>query len=422
MVRRRDNDENEGALDLLEFKNKASISAIQDGRMPYMSKISNSSSALSADIQKHGGTNLMTKKRWKKLLWVHQEYPDNYVDSSFLSQLRRNSTVTKYSYWKLVNDFGLITIHLCDTCLVIIVFYGMYHQHWSSPFLPTFVFTILTISLYFLCDQLSCLTNRAQNGANAKLNKNSTYIDQNGEVLELRNREIKQHYIYEKLATLKSSLLIVFIVLTLSPVLRSLTNSTSSDSIWALSTWLTIVNIICHNYVYDIQKEDDCFKLSALSTNVIFANVIVLSSRLDSNMAVFCFILISIEIHGLFPIFQFKLRRFFNIKNAHVNSNTKPIYATSNYSIISNSDKFGVKKRYNRKTNSSFTFGAFYFTLVSLFLYYTFHSNIIIIVLWFIINFFITFFCPGYFIFLQQYKNELQGPWDPAKPNLFNEF
>lgn len=28
----------------------------------------------------------------------------------------------------------------------------------------------------------------------------------------------------------------------------------------------------------------------------------------------------------------------------------------------------------------------------------------------------ILFCLPGYFLFLQKYKNELQGPWDPAKP------
>jgi phosphatidylinositol glycan class C protein len=27
---------------------------------------------------------------WQKLLWVKQNYPDNYVDSTFLDELQRN--------------------------------------------------------------------------------------------------------------------------------------------------------------------------------------------------------------------------------------------------------------------------------------------------------------------------------------------
>lgn len=52
------------------------------------------------------------KRPWKKLLWVKQDYADNYTDSSFLSQLKRNSTVVTYSYWRLFRDFSLIGMHL----------------------------------------------------------------------------------------------------------------------------------------------------------------------------------------------------------------------------------------------------------------------------------------------------------------------
>jgi hypothetical protein len=30
---------------------------------------------------------------WQKLLWVKQNYPDNYVDSTFLDELQRNGNL-----------------------------------------------------------------------------------------------------------------------------------------------------------------------------------------------------------------------------------------------------------------------------------------------------------------------------------------
>src|SRR5207248_4257979 len=51
-----------------------------------------------------------------------------------------------------------------------------------------------------------------------------------------------------RLKTFKSAILIYFTLLGLSPILKSLTKSTSSDSIWALATWLLIINIFFFDY------------------------------------------------------------------------------------------------------------------------------------------------------------------------------
>ncbi|KAK5938757.1 glycosylphosphatidylinositol anchor biosynthesis [Knufia obscura] len=51
-----------------------------------------------------------------------------------------------------------------------------------------------------------------------------------------------------RLKTFKSAILIYFALLGLSPILKSLTKSTSSDSIWALATWLLIINIFFFDY------------------------------------------------------------------------------------------------------------------------------------------------------------------------------
>lgn len=52
----------------------------------------------------------------------------------------------------------------------------------------------------------------------------------------------------QRLATVKSAALIYAAVLGLSPILKSLTLSTTSDSIWALSTWLLMINVAFFDY------------------------------------------------------------------------------------------------------------------------------------------------------------------------------
>ncbi|KAB2107414.1 hypothetical protein AG0111_0g3790 [Alternaria gaisen] len=52
----------------------------------------------------------------------------------------------------------------------------------------------------------------------------------------------------QRLATAKSALLIYAALLGLSPILKSLTRSTTSDSIWALSTWLLMMNVAFFDY------------------------------------------------------------------------------------------------------------------------------------------------------------------------------
>ena len=52
----------------------------------------------------------------------------------------------------------------------------------------------------------------------------------------------------QRLATAKSAVLIYCALLGLSPILKSLTKSTTSDSIWAMSTWLICINVFFFDY------------------------------------------------------------------------------------------------------------------------------------------------------------------------------
>jgi phosphatidylinositol glycan class C protein len=56
----------------------------------------------------------------------------------------------------------------------------------------------------------------------------------------------------QRLATAKSAILIYCALLALSPILKSLTKSTTSDSIWAMSCWLMCINIFFFDYGGDV--------------------------------------------------------------------------------------------------------------------------------------------------------------------------
>ena len=52
----------------------------------------------------------------------------------------------------------------------------------------------------------------------------------------------------QRLSTAKSAILIYCALLGLSPILKSLTESTTKDSIWAMSSWLMLINIFFFDY------------------------------------------------------------------------------------------------------------------------------------------------------------------------------
>lgn len=194
---------------------------------------------------------------WKKLLYLQQPYPDNYTDKSFLSQLKKTNSITKYPYQSLVEDFSLIAFYMSCILLVNLVFVGIYVEQWDSIAL-----TLVTTTISFFA------------------------------FLVIKNSSMN----------IKSLMVITFILLILSPILKSLTKSTSSDSIWAISFMLCLANAIFHEYSVQTSYRP------ILSTNISLSNAIVLASRLNSTLAAFAFVLFAVEINILLPLYDVKIR------------------------------------------------------------------------------------------------------------------
>ncbi|KAJ7240984.1 phosphatidylinositol N-acetylglucosaminyltransferase subunit C [Mycena rebaudengoi] len=106
----------------------------------------------------------------------------------------------------------------------------------------------------------------------------------------------------------KSSILIFLALLSLSPVLRTLTAATSSDSIWALSAALFILNALLADYSAMSPRRQVNERLtSVLSMNAAISASVVLASRVANDLAVFALILFSVQAFALFPQLRHRL-------------------------------------------------------------------------------------------------------------------
>lgn len=219
--------------------------------------------------------------------------------------------------------------------------------------------------------------------------------------------------IHTRLKTFKSALLIYFALLGLSPILQSLTKSTSSDSIWALATWLICINIFFFDYggVSDSPGSASASNPTSapsytsnpggsgggsaatfpasLSTNAALMASTVLASRLTSTTDVFSLTLFSVQVFALFPVFRRHLRHM--SREGHYFLTFFLVLASSGgLSIILTSrshDWWGVAAR----VIGGEIVGTWAATLAMGGLS------------WWLLT-------------LQRYKNVVIGPWDPARP------
>ncbi|KAJ9607445.1 glycosylphosphatidylinositol anchor biosynthesis [Cladophialophora chaetospira] len=233
-----------------------------------------------------------------------------------------------------------------------------------------------------------------------------------------------------RLKTLKSAGLIYFALLGLSPILKSLTRSTSSDSIWALATWLLIINIFFFDYgSLSIPKKpptlarlsetsngatgnpsppqvSNAFRAppfpSSLSTNAALMASTVLASRLMTTTAVFSLTLFSIQVFGLFPVFR-----------RHLHYNSASLHLLLTFTLVTMSTcGLGLI------LSQSYTHTYGNCGLCWRWIWHVILRSTIGFVVGGLSTAFVMGGCSWWLIGLQRYKNVVTGPWDPAKPVL----
>lgn len=195
--------------------------------------------------------------------------------------------------------------------------------------------------------------------------------------------------LHQRLGTIKSAILIYCTLLGLSPILKSLTQSTSSDSIWAMSFWLLTMNIFFFDYSRGVGAKFP----ASLSTNAALMASTVLASRLPSTKQVFCLTLFSIEVFGLFPVF----RRYVQHRSFRQHAILTVLL------ILGAGWGVGVVMREPSPAG-----------------YWPWKRGLGGMVVSVLIAAIATGGCSWWLIGLQRYKNEIRGPWDPARPIIMS--
>ena len=189
---------------------------------------------------------------------------------------------------------------------------------------------------------------------------------------------------HSRLATAKSAILIYIALLGLSPILKSLTESTTKDSIWAMTTWLMCINIFFFDYGGGVGVKFP----ASLSTNAALMASTVLASRLRSTTHVFSLMLFSIEVFGLFPVFRRHLR--------HISWRGHLLLTLA--LVIGAGASLGTALSKKALWQGGWK------------------RAVLGVLVWVVGSAVSMGGCSFWLISLQQYKMALQGPWDPARP------
>ncbi|KAI2779833.1 GPI2-domain-containing protein [Daldinia loculata] len=371
--------------------------------------------------------------------------------ATFLENLQRNPRLQPYEFWPLVADSTVILQQVCSVIIFVVCFVGIFQERvspvavvgWGS--FATFVGWLLWDFWVGQEDEDEVLQRRrsnrsrsirepsrrgrsvaaggiSQSAASSVTNLAVTERYSQGNLIAMRQSHstsaislqssmsqasnvgrrssesidmpshrpsspLRNGRANLRLSTVKSAILIYFTLLGLSPILKSLTRSTSSDSIWAMSFWLLTINIFFSDYSSGPVKFP-----ASLSTNAALMASTVLASRLPSTGQVFSLTLFSIEVFGLFPVFR-RYARHRSWKYHVTLSILLVIGAGGGVGLIVGEEKDVV---------------------------WPWRSGLLGVMVAAIIAVVAMGGCSWWLIGLQKYKNAINGPWDQARPIIIS--
>ncbi|PIL31975.1 hypothetical protein GSI_06679 [Ganoderma sinense ZZ0214-1] len=284
---------------------------------------------------------------WERVLWKKKPYPDNYVPRSFLASLSRNPNFQPYTYWHLVILSCPISQHLASIFVFLAIFMRL-RQRLLDPRALVWISAGVFLTGYTIWELLE------------------------------RGRVGKAARTTNRAKTLKASILVFLALMSLSPVLKTLTAATSSDSIWALSACLFILNALLADYTAMKARSQQRERLtSVLSMNAAISSSVVLASRLSDDLSVFGLILFSVQSFALFPMLRRRMQD---------GAKTLQVFLTILISGLS------IGLTYPLSSTAAYIYSTCFV--------------------------FVTFIAPGVLVWAQRYKNEIRGTWDPAVPKV----
>ncbi|XP_046646210.1 phosphatidylinositol N-acetylglucosaminyltransferase subunit C-like [Daphnia pulicaria] len=263
--------------------------------------------------------------KWEKVLFKKSSFPDNYTDPKFLDEIKRNV------HFKPIDTRTALlkSTRISTQISVTVIFWAVFLQlkDGSAIWEVTYgIFSFIIIAAY---------------------------------VVSFRFNNI--------LPVLKNVFLFIAVGYGCTPVLKTLTDTISTDSIYAMSVVLMLVHIAFHQYGMD----GVCVS-PYVSLNAAICGAICLASRLQETRHAFALLTLAVQAFALFP----------------------KLYEVLNYTLIA----FII-----------LTAGAFC-CMISI--------SLVSAILFLLSIFCVNLIFPLCFVWAQQYKNNIYGPWDEAM--IFN--
>ncbi|PON42282.1 Phosphatidylinositol N-acetylglucosaminyltransferase subunit C [Parasponia andersonii] len=164
----------------------------------------------------------------------------------------------------------------------------------------------------------------------------------------------------------------------LAPIYHTLTRSISSDSIWAVTVLLLLLHLFLHDYSGSTIKPPGALQnptlISCISLNASVVASVFIASRLPSRLHVFAIMLFSLQVFLFAPLVTYCIKK---------------------YSVLLHLSL------------------SFFLMSVTLGLVYSLHRLLFVMLLGLLV--FVNVVCPYWLIRIQEYKFEINGPWDEAK-------
>lgn len=266
------------------------------------------------------------RKPWVKNLYENREYPDNYTDVKFLEELRKNINVEKVNLRQAMYGSLRVALRLC-LCTLYALLYVFMHNDWIQTYTVIYLFIFITLSCYILYAVIA-------------------------------GSDILRHT--------KTVLIYIVIGYLLSPVLHTLTDTVSTDTIYAWSVIMMLIHLIFFDYDVPAAVVSE-----SLSINAAIFSSVCLVSRLSTPFDAFVLLTVSVLFFVLSP---------------HL------------FKAYSGTTLF-----------NGMCFVALFLTLITL---YSVSSVVLCYFSFFIVV--LCVYCPMMFVKWQRYKDNIYGPWDEA--------
>ncbi|XP_050090042.1 phosphatidylinositol N-acetylglucosaminyltransferase subunit C [Anopheles aquasalis] len=264
------------------------------------------------------------RKPWKKNLYENGEYEDNYTDPSFLKDMKTNVNLTTYSAVDAFSGATRLSQQICVVTAFLIIFHHLYTERIG----PNLIFcqsAVGTMLGYFVYA-----------GRNIQLAK---FIEDS-----------------------KTAVAVLVFGFIFSPLLHTLTNSISTDTIFSMTFFVLVLHLVFFDYGISAALVS-----KAISLNAAIFGAICLASRLSSSLHAFVLLELAAVFFALGPFLVCKL-----------------------YSI--------------QLLVLSIAVCCYFLQSISHIILYSYLSLLL----------FVNVFCPWLFVRMQKYKNNINGPWDEA--------